>query len=121
MFCPSKQRKHIYVWMILAVAAAKVLDIVPEKYEKAASVWYSFVSEKFTSTLMLDIWIAYTDFDQIISSFAPTYHVLTLVVIIGAVLGAGIVGRLVGFIPSKQRLPNVFVWQIWVVPAMWPC
>ena len=90
--------------MMLAVAAAKVLDIVPEKHEKTASVWYSFVSENFTSALMLDIWIAYTDFNQIISFFAPTYLVLTIVVIIDVVLGAGIVGRLVGFFPIEAAI-----------------
>ena len=53
---------------------------------------------------MLDIWIAYTDFNQIISFFAPTYLVLTIVVIIDVVLGAGIVGRLVGFYPIEAAI-----------------
>lgn len=95
---------HAYAWMILAVAAAKVLDAIPEKYEKAASVWYSFVSKNFTAALMLGIGVAYTDLGQIISSLTPTYLVLVLVVIIGAVLGAGIIGKLVGFYPVEAAI-----------------
>ena len=53
---------------------------------------------------MLGIGIAYTDLGQIISSFTPTYLVLVLVVIVGAVLGAGIMGRLVGFYPIEAAI-----------------
>ena len=44
---------HSYAWMIIAVAAAKCLDLIPEKYEESASVWYTFVSKNWTAALML--------------------------------------------------------------------
>lgn len=95
---------HAYAWMIIAVAIAKVTNIVPEKYEKTASVWYGFVSRNFTAALMLGIGIAYTDLGQIISAFTPTYVVLVLVVVLGAVVGAGVVGRMVGFYPIEAAI-----------------
>lgn len=95
---------HAYAWMIIAVAVAKITNIVPEKYERAASVWYSFVSKNFTAALMLGIGIAYTNLGQIISAFTPVYVVLVLVVVLGAVIGSGIMGRFVGFYPIEAAI-----------------
>ena len=69
---------HPYAWMIIAVAVAKCTGIVPEKYENAAAVWYKFVS--------------------------PTYIVLVFVVVLGAIIGAGVIGRLVGFYPIEAAI-----------------
>ena len=95
---------HPYAWMILSVAIAKCLGIIPEKYENAAAVWYRFVSGNWTGALMLGIGIAYTDMGQILEALTPTYIVLVAVVVIGAVIGAGAVGRLVGFYPVEAAI-----------------
>ncbi len=95
---------HPYAWMIIAVAVAKCTGIVPQKYEDAAAVWYKFVSGNWTAALMLGIGIAYTDMGQIIEALTPTYIVLVAVVVIGAILGAGIIGRLVGFYPVEAAI-----------------
>ena len=95
---------HPYAWMIIAVAVAKCTGIVPEKYENAAAVWYKFVSGNWTAALMLGIGIAYTDMGQIISALTPTYIVLVATVVIGAISGAGLIGRLVGFYPIEAAI-----------------
>ena len=95
---------HSYAWMIIAVAAAKCLDLIPEKYEESASVWYTFVSKNWTAALMLGIGMAYTDMGQIISSFSVKYVVLVLVTVLGAVLGSALIGRLVGFYPLEAAI-----------------
>ena len=95
---------HPYAWMIISVAVAKCTGIIPEKYEDAAAVWYKFVSTNWTGALMLGIGIAYTDMGQIIEALTPTYIVLVAVVVIGAILGAGLIGRLVGFYPIEAAI-----------------
>ena len=95
---------HPYAWMIISVAVAKVTDIIPEQYEEDAALWYSFVSKNWTAALMLGIGIAYTDMGQIISAFTPTYLILVFVVVLGAVLGSAIIGRLVGFYPIEAAI-----------------
>jgi Na+/citrate or Na+/malate symporter len=95
---------HPYAWMIIAVAIAKCVGIVPEKYENAAAVWYKFVSTNWTACLMLGIGIAYTDMGQIIEALTPTYIVLVATVVIGAIIGAGVIGRLVGFYPIEAAI-----------------
>ncbi len=95
---------HPYAWMIISVAAAKCLNLIPEKYEESASLWYTFVSKNWTSALMLGIGIAYTDMGQIINSFNLQYVTLVLVTVLGAVLGAALIGRLVGFYPIEAAI-----------------
>ena len=95
---------HPYAWMILSVAFCKSLNIIPEKYEKSALSWYKFVSKNWTSALMLGIGMAYTDMGQIIAAFNPTYLVLVMVTVLGAVVGSGAIGRLVGFYPIEAAI-----------------
>lgn len=95
---------HAYAWMIIAVAVVKITGIMPDRYEDAASAWYGFVAKDWTAALMLGIGIAYTDLGQIIEAFSVRYVILVALTIIGAILGAGLVGRLVGFYPIESAL-----------------
>lgn len=88
---------HSYAYMIISVAIFKALNIVPQQVAKGASSWYKFVSGNFTAALMLGIGISYTNLGQIISAFTPQYVILCALVIIGAILGTGAVGYLLGF------------------------
>lgn len=88
---------HSYAYMIISVAVFKALNIVPDFIAKGASSWYKFVSGNFTAALMLGIGISYTNLGEIISAFTIEYIILCAVVIIGAVLGTGLVGYLLGF------------------------
>jgi len=95
---------HTYAWMIISVAVVKCLGLIPEKYENDAALWYNFVSKNWTAALMLGIGIAYTDMGQIIDAFSPMYLVLVFVVVLGAVLGSGLIGILVGFYPIEAAI-----------------
>ena len=48
--------------------------------------------------------MAYTDLGQIISAFSVQYVVLVVVVVLGAVVGSGFVGQLVGFYPIEAAI-----------------
>ena len=39
---------------------------------------------------MLGIGMAYTDMGQIIAAFSPTYVILVLITVLGAIIGAGL-------------------------------
>jgi Na+/citrate or Na+/malate symporter len=41
---------------------------------------------------------------QIIQAMTPTYIVLVFVVVLGAIIGAGVIGRLVGFYPIEAAI-----------------
>lgn len=95
---------HTYAWMIISVAVVKALNLLPAQFERACSLWYKFVAKNFTSALLVGIGIAYTNLGDIISAFSWSYLVLVLLVVIGAVIGAGLGGKLVGFYPVEAAI-----------------
>jgi len=95
---------HPYAWMIISVAVAKAINIIPQQFEKACSNWYKFVAANWTPALLMGIGIAYTDLGQVISAFSPVYVVLVFLVVLGAVIGTAVVGKMVGFYPIEAAI-----------------
>lgn len=95
---------HPYAWMIISVALVKGFDLLPKKFSNACAGWYSFVAGNFTPLLLLGIGISYTSLADIIDAFSLSYLILVALVIIGAILGSGFVGRLVGFYPIEAAI-----------------
>jgi CCS family citrate carrier protein len=95
---------HGYAWMILSVATVKALGIVPQKFEICCYQWFQFVMNNLTGVLLVGIGIAYTDLNQIIAAFSPQYIALVTVTVLGAIIGAGFMGRLVGFYPIESSI-----------------
>lgn len=95
---------HTYAWMIIAVAIIKAVDVLPEKYTDATAGWYNFVAKNFTPLLLIGIGVSYTSLKQIIEYFTLVYLFLVVLVIIGAILGSAIVGKLVGFYPIEAAI-----------------
>ncbi len=88
---------HGYALMIITVALCKITGIVPEIVQKGANQWYKFVAKNFTMALLVGIGVAYTNLQDVINAISPQYFVLVAVVILGAIVGAGLGGTLVGF------------------------
>lgn len=95
---------HAYAWMIIGVAAAKILGILPKRFEQAAQQWGQFVMTNFTSALLVGIGISMIDLKAVAASISPLYLVLVFVVIAGVTIGAGVGGKLVGFYPIESSL-----------------
>ncbi len=95
---------HPYAWMIISVAAVKALGIMPRKYELACFQWFQFVMGNLTGVLLVGIGVAYTNLAQVIDAMTLQYLLLVGVTVIGAALGSGIVGKLVGFNPIEASI-----------------
>lgn len=95
---------HTYAWMIIAVAIVKAIDVLPEKYTEAAAGWYNFIAKNFTPLLLIGIGVSYTSLQQIIENFTLVYLFLVALVVIGAIIGSAIVGKLVGFYPIEAAI-----------------
>ncbi|PPA71037.1 2-hydroxycarboxylate transporter family protein [Jeotgalibacillus proteolyticus] len=95
---------HPYAIMIILVAAAKVLNLLPQALVEGASQWYQFVAKAFTLALLFGIGVAYTDLGAVLSALSFQYVVIVLAVVLGAVIGAAIIGRLVGFYPIESGI-----------------
>jgi Na+/citrate or Na+/malate symporter len=95
---------HSYAWMIISVAAVKSLGLFPQKFEICCYQWFQFVMNNLTGVLLVGIGISYTNLAQIAQAFSFQYILLVFVTVAGAVLGAGFVGRLVGFYPIDSAV-----------------
>jgi Na+/citrate or Na+/malate symporter len=95
---------HGYAWMIISVAVVKALGLLPQKFEICCYQWFQFVMRNLTTVLLVGIGVAYTDLKQIAMAFSPEYLLLVFVTVLGAIVGAGIVGRIVGFYPIDSSI-----------------
>lgn len=95
---------HAYAWMIISVALVKAVGIVPEEFEEGAFQWFGFVMGALTTVLLVGIGVAYTNLGQVMDALTFQYVLLVGVTVIGAAIGSGIVGRMVGFYPIESAL-----------------
>lgn len=95
---------HTYALMILSIALIKVSGLMPERLEKAAHAWYTFVVGNLTPALLVGIGVAYTDLNQIIDALSPMYFAMVFATVLGAAIGAGIIGRVMGFYPIESAI-----------------
>lgn len=95
---------HPYALMIIAVAVFKLAGWLPKTIEDGANQWYQFVAKNWTLALLIGIGVAYTDLDAVISALTVEYVLLVISVVFGAALGAGILGRMVGFHPIEAAI-----------------
>lgn len=95
---------HAYAWMIISVALCKIFNIIPENIEICCYQWFQFIMKNLTSALMVGIGLCYLSLDVVISSFSLTYLLLCLLTCVGAVIGAGLIGKLVGFYPVEAAI-----------------
>ena len=95
---------HAYAWMIILVAAAKALGIIPAKYEMAAKQWSKFVMGNWTNALLVGIGISMIDLAAVAAAFSPTYLLMVMIVVGGVAFGAGLGGRMVGFYPIESAI-----------------
>ncbi len=95
---------HYYALMILMVAICKIFNLVPEFVQESCNQWYKFVAKNFTLALLIGVGVVYTDLGTVIGAITLQYVIIDAVVIIGAILGAGFGGKLVGFYPIESAI-----------------
>lgn len=95
---------HGYAWMILSVALVKSLGLLPQQFEICCYQWFQFVMNNLTGVLLVGIGVSYTNLVQVAQAFTPQYLLLVTITVLGAILGAGLVGRLVGFFPIESAI-----------------
>jgi Na+/citrate or Na+/malate symporter len=95
---------HGYAWMILSVALVKVSGLINTKMEICCYQWFQFVMKNLTGVLLVGIGVAYTSLPEVAAAFSGQYLLLVSVTVFGAIIGAGFVGRLVGFFPIESSI-----------------
>ncbi|WP_235991657.1 2-hydroxycarboxylate transporter family protein [Metabacillus schmidteae] len=95
---------HPYAIMIIIVAVAKIASIIPQVVLDGASQWYQFVASNWTFALLFGIGVAYTDLNTVLQALSFQYILTVFGVVLGAIIGAGLLGKLVGFYPIEAAI-----------------
>lgn len=88
---------HNLAWLVVALALANISGLIPAYLISACYSWFKAVMKAFVGIVLLAIGVVFTDLGEVAQSITPHYVFLCAVVVLGAILGAGLVGRLVGF------------------------
>lgn len=95
---------HPYAIMIILVAVAKIANLIPGQVIDGASQWYQFVAKNWTFALLFGIGVAYTDLGTVLEALTLQYVLTVFAVVLGAVIGSALLGRLVGFYPIETAI-----------------
>jgi Na+/citrate or Na+/malate symporter len=95
---------HYYALMIISVALIKIFHLLPEEIEDACAVWFKFVAKYMTAPLLVGVGVTYTDLGMVLNALGIQNIVLVVAVVVGAIVGAGFGGTLVGFHPIESAL-----------------
>jgi Na+/citrate or Na+/malate symporter len=95
---------HYYALTIISVAVVKLLDILPEELIEASTQWYDLLIKTAIPAVLLGIGMVYTDMKLVIPALTLEYLVLVGLTVLGAILGAGFFGRLVGFYSIESSI-----------------
>ena len=95
---------HAYAWMIITVAICKIANVLPESIEISCYQWFQFIMKNLTPTLLVGIGLCYLSLDVVIETFSLTYLLLCILTCVGAVIGAGLMGKVVGFYPVESAI-----------------
>lgn len=95
---------HGYAIMIVLVAVAKIANLLPAIVVEGASQWYQFVAKNWTFALLFGIGVAYTDLGTVLDALTLQYILTVFGVVLGAIIGAGLLGKAVGFYPIESAI-----------------
>ena len=80
---------HYYAWTIIACAVCKIFDIIPEDLQSDLSQWYKFMMKVGAGpAVYFAIGYVYTDLGVVIANMSVMYFILTLLTVIGAIVGS---------------------------------
>ncbi|MCD8019635.1 MAG: 2-hydroxycarboxylate transporter family protein, partial [Clostridiales bacterium] len=91
-----------FAYMIIFAALANILNLIPENLRQAMAKCQQFCGTKLVWIQMAGMGIAAIDFSTMLSVLSVSNLIIVIMIVAGAVLGAAIFGRLVGFYPIES-------------------
>lgn len=88
---------HAFVWLILLLTITKAAKLLPESLELGTIQWSRVWVKNLLYAALIPIGLAFTDMGTVISAVTDvSYLVIVIVTVLGAAIGSGLVGHLVG-------------------------
>ncbi|WP_455257270.1 2-hydroxycarboxylate transporter family protein [Peptoniphilus asaccharolyticus] len=94
---------HQFAWMIVFVALANGLGIIPIELRKACKKMQSFFTKNMILIIMVGVG-ADTSLFELAQAVTVSNTVMALLIVVGAILGSALVGYFVGFYPIDSAV-----------------
>jgi len=88
---------HFYAYMVIITALLNIADVIPKRYKVGAKTLSSFLTKPLMWLTMAGIGIAFTDLGDFVKVLNIPTLVICALIILGATIGSGLVGHMVGF------------------------
>lgn len=88
---------HMYAYLIVLAGILNVTDAIPAKLKEGVKQCSNFLTKPLMCFCMVGIGIAFTDLGELAAALTWQTLFISLFVVIGAAVGAGLVGTLFGF------------------------
>ena len=95
---------HRFAWMVVLVAIANIAGVIPAELRVGANKLQGYFSKQFLLVIMCGVGIALTDLGELIAAFTFGNVLIATLIVLGAILGSGLVGWLVGFYPIETAI-----------------
>ena len=95
---------HRFAWMVVLVAIANIAGVIPAELRVGANKLQGYFSKQFLLVIMCGVGIALTDLGELIAAFTFGNVLIAALIVVGAILGSGLVGWLIGFYPIETAI-----------------
>lgn len=93
-----------FAYLIIFAALANILNLIPENLKAGAQKCQQFCGSKMIWIQMVGCGITLIDFNEMLGVLTVGNLTITVLIVLGAVLGSGLFGMLVGFFPIESAI-----------------
>ncbi|MGL5437068.1 MAG: 2-hydroxycarboxylate transporter family protein [Lachnospiraceae bacterium] len=93
-----------FAYLIIFAALANILNLIPENLKAGAQKCQQFCGSKMIWIQMVGCGITLIDFNEMLGVLTFGNLTITVLIVLGAVLGSGLFGMLVGFFPIESAI-----------------
>ena len=88
---------HAFAWMVILLAASSMLDLIPASLRAGARDLQNFFASQFSCVIMVGVGVVYVSISDILAVLTVSNLVMALLLVVGAMVGTALMGRLLGF------------------------
>lgn len=93
-----------FAYLIIFAALANVFNLIPENLKAGAQKCQQFCGSKLIWIQMVGVGITLIDFNELVGVLSLENLAITVLIVLGCVIGSGLFGMVVGFFPVESAI-----------------
>jgi len=93
-----------FAYLIIFATLANVFNLIPENLKRGAQKCQQFCGSKMVWVQMVGCGMVLIDFKEMVTVLSVSNLLIVVLIVIGAVVGAGLFGAVVGFYPVESAI-----------------